>query len=73
MESKILQIMPATGWEAIFSDNKPDIPLIGWALVEYTADGNRWNGIDGLIVSDNKTVDLCDSFENFVKYEYVGT
>lgn len=74
MEKNIIQIMPATGWVAIFSDDATHtvsdiIPLVGWALVEYSADGSRWRGVEGLVSMDDG-VTLCNDIKGFFRCKF---
>jgi len=61
---KILQIMPAPGWGAAYTEQDEELiaPLIGWALVQTEAG----DAIVGLVA--NKAVELCDTQPNFTGY-----
>lgn len=80
MERKIVQIMPANGWRALFVGKSEDLeqwtdPLVCWALVE---DDLTWQGQDirrkppttrhvvGMIAAD--PVEFCDRFDQFQGY-----
>lgn len=64
-EQKILQIMPATGWGAVFVEDGEELitPLAGWALVT-NAEGA--SSVVGLVAWDR--VELAESQPNFARY-----
>ena len=64
-EQKILQIMPANGWGAVFVEDGEDMitPLAGWALVT-NAEGA--SSVVGLVAWDR--VELAESQPNFARY-----
>jgi hypothetical protein len=68
-ERKIVQIMPAPGWAAIFSDDEDELitPLVGWALVQ---DGDAAPAVVGLAAADK--VELCEDHDNFLRYAFVS-
>ena len=68
-DRKIVQIMPAPGWVAIFDEEDDELisPLVGWALVQ---DGSGGQAVVGLAASDK--VELCDDQSNFVRYAFVS-
>ena len=51
---KILQMMPAQGWYAEYAEPTGNvaIPLVGWALVEFTCQGERQRAVWGLAPSE---------------------
>ena len=66
---KILQIIPAEGWFAIFTHDdktRSKNPLVCWALVE---DGEEiWvEGMDG-----GEYVEFCSNITNFSGYEHLS-
>lgn len=65
---KILQIMPAENWAALFVEDGEDYlsPLAGWALVQ---DGTG-TAVIGLVANERET-SLCDSDPTFVRYVYL--
>ena len=64
-EHKILQIMPATGWGAVFMEDGEELitPLAGWALVSKD-DGAA--SVMGLVAWDR--VELAETQPNFARY-----
>jgi hypothetical protein len=64
-EHKILQIMPANGWGAVFVEDGEELitPLAGWALVNKE-DGAT--GVMGLVAWDR--VELAETQPNFARY-----
>lgn len=56
MSEKIIQIMPAVGWFAVLRMSDEPFyyldPLVGWALIEETEDGESYGFVTGLIASD---------------------
>ncbi len=75
---RILQIMPAPGWVARFDmasdahasdvdDAGVEIPLVGWALVDFE-DGSR--DVVGLVCSKQNGISIVDEqHEGFMGYE----
>ena len=58
-EPKILQIIPAPGWAAVFAIEHPDkpwqaesSPLVAWALVEDSDSERSIEGVDALDFTD---------------------
>jgi hypothetical protein len=68
MAPKILQIMPAHGWAAVYSEDSDEMiaPLVAWALVE-TAPGET--GVVGLVALEK--VQSAEDQPNFTHYEQV--
>ena len=64
-EHKILQIMPANGWGAVFVEDGEELitPLAGWALVSQV-DGA--SSVMGLVAWDH--VELAETQPNFARY-----
>jgi hypothetical protein len=64
-EHKILQIMPANGWGAVFVENEDELiaPLAGWALVSKD-DGT--SSVMGLVAWEH--VELAETQPNFARY-----
>jgi hypothetical protein len=69
-DRKILQIMPAAGWAAIYNEDDDELvtPLVGWALVQ-AADGTSVSVV-GLAAAEQ--VELCDDHANFLRYAFVS-
>jgi hypothetical protein len=67
MKRKIIQLIPAEGWLAVYHDEKTDkfftLRIAAWALVE-DEDGYRY--VTGLNASD--TVETVDEDGNFLRY-----
>ena len=66
---KILQMMPAQGWYAEYAEPTGNVavPLAGWALVEFTFQGERQRAVWGLAPSE-ATVDhpeLASAFQGY--------
>ena len=66
---KILQMMPAHGWYAEYAEpaGAVVIPLVGWALVEYTCQGERQRAVWGLVPREG-TVDHPELAPTFQRY-----
>jgi len=64
---KIIQIMPAGGWRAEFTNGKKreTLPLVGWALVE-DEDGQLVVGL--CTAKEQAYADLCTTSQNFSGY-----
>lgn len=67
MEEKILQIIPANGWSAKYTQEDGDFtsPLVCWALVEDEDGTRRVVGLDGA-----DYVDTAECAVNFQRYIY---
>lgn len=52
-ESKIINLVPAAGWKAIYEDHgrRMSLPLVAWALVEVEEGGSS-RSITGLVLRD---------------------
>jgi len=73
-ERRIIQIIPAANWDAVYRDGDGDelkTPVACWALVEEK-EGNcdTFTYVVGLDATD--TVDFCDTMGNFLRYEPVS-
>ncbi len=72
-ERRIIQIIPASNWCAVYKDTDKDelkTPIACWALVEEKeGKGNTFTYVVGLDAAD--TVDFCDTMSNFLRYEPV--
>ena len=76
-QRRILQIIPATGWEAIYNNPNRDeallmfsSPLVCWALVEYE-DGRQ--GVEGMHAMDYqaKGAAFCEDQPLFRCYQTI--
>ena len=63
-ESKILQIMPADGWSALFED-EDSVPLVCFALVQdVDEDGNVGSSVRPMACID-EVIGFCDEYETY--------
>jgi hypothetical protein len=66
---KILQIMPAYGWYAEYAEAEGNVavPLVGWALVEFTSQGKRQRAVWGLAPGDGalEHPELAPAFQRY--------
>lgn len=64
-EHKILQIMPASGWGAVFVEEGEELitPLAGWALVSHA---DSATSVMGLVAWER--VELAETQPNFARY-----
>ena len=71
---KILQMMPAQGWYAEYAEPTGNVavPLAGWALVEFTIQGERQRAVWGL-APDAGTVDYPELAPSFQRYFTAST
>jgi len=73
----ILQIMPAEGWVAVFSDNDndgtlPDMtraPLFAWAVVREIDGKEASTQVTGLFITDEGQICEACWCEGFLRYE----
>jgi len=70
--AKILWLIPADGWFAVFrtpagGDKEFRSPLVCWALVDGE-DGERT--VVGLDTDQRGTVEICAYADNFLRYEF---
>ena len=73
----ILQIMPAEGWVAVFSDNDNDgtlpdtsrSPLFAWAIVEEIKKKIASTRVTGLFIDDEGQICEACWCEGFLRYE----
>jgi len=76
----ILQIMPAEGWVAVFSDNDNDgtlpdtsrSPLFAWAVVEEIKKKTAHTQVTGLFITDEGQICEVCWCEGFLRYERLG-
>jgi hypothetical protein len=69
---KILQIIPADGWEAIFKNDEGTFtePIVCLALVESMS-GARF--VEGMIAwPPDDGIVLCEDNKGFIKYQRAG-
>jgi hypothetical protein len=67
-ESKILQIMPADGWSALFED-EDSIPLVCFALVQdVDENGSPVSSVRPMACVD-AAIGFCDEYANYVGVE----
>ncbi|NLK87807.1 MAG: hypothetical protein GX279_09985 [Clostridiaceae bacterium] len=64
---KILQIIPADRWRAVYSGSNGEFsaPLACFALVEE----NGLTYVEGMEAHGGCTVEFCDDIESFIGYE----
>ncbi|TBR40482.1 MULTISPECIES: hypothetical protein [Dyella] len=69
-QETILQIMPATGWVAVYDVEGEESaePIVCFALVESTEDGQTSRDVRPM-VADGNTIDFADTAENFVRVD----
>lgn len=81
METKrIIQVMPADGWQAMFWYTRPDgtfgwevVPLVGWALCEYRTEDENCRVVEGLHAFDgHSAIGTCPDDVSFVRYILPG-
>ena len=66
-KEKILQIIPAAGWYAKYTDDAaadPLDPVVCFALVEISRDGATWQEVRPM-GTDGKRIELVDNASNF--------
>lgn len=65
----IKQMMPATGWYAVYMEEEEPhysaIPLVGWALAEDEEGDSGVFGLDG-----GEYVDFAENMSNFLGYAH---
>ena len=67
-ESKILQIMPADGWSALFED-EDSIPLVCFALVQdIDENGSPVSSVRPMVCVD-EVIGFCDEYETYLGVE----
>ena len=68
-ESKILQIMPADGWSALFED-EDSIPLVCFALVQGVDEsGSPVSSVRPMACVD-EVIGFCDEYETYLGVEH---
>jgi len=77
VEVKILQIIPANGWQAVNQVTNNRFTVICWALVEKSTDdgGSVWQEVIGMIADGLNSLALIDDShmvsDAFAGYEEV--
>ena len=67
-ESKILQIMPAGGWSALFKD-EDSVPLICFALVQdVDENGSPVSSVRPMTCID-EVIGFCDEYDTYLGVE----
>lgn len=72
---KILQVIPAEGWFAVYKENdgsESSVRLACWALVEETDDEFTDNVVVGMETGYDQSVDFADTAVNFVRYVHTS-
>ena len=68
-ESKILQIMPADGWSALFED-EDSVPLVCFALVQDVDEsGSPVSSVRPMACID-EVIGFCDAYETYSGIEH---
>ncbi|MHA6206282.1 hypothetical protein ACXU4B_17780 [Dyella soli] len=69
----ILQIMPASGWVAIYDMDGEETPeaIVCFALVEAVEDGVTRRDVRPMC-ADGKLIDFADDAENFLRVEQLA-
>ena len=69
-EESIIQIMPATGWVAVYEIDGEESAeaIVCFALVESIEDGVKRRDVRPMC-ADGKLIDFADEAENFVRVE----
>jgi hypothetical protein len=70
IQETIIQIMPATGWVAVYDIDGEESPeaIVCFALVESTEDGITTRDVRPMC-ADGKLIDFADVEENFLRVE----
>jgi hypothetical protein len=71
-KEKIIQIIPAAGWAAVYTEDSADTPLdpiVCFALVECTKDGSTWQEVKPMGV-EGKEIEFIDDAMNFKRVVY---
>lgn len=72
-DPRILQIMPAEGWVAIFEGEEGEelaLPLTCFALVELEEGNDTWTEVRAMTVEERAVV-FCDEIDNFVRIDRI--
>jgi hypothetical protein len=69
-QTNILQILPATGWVAVYDEGGEEsaATLVCFALVETVDNGNRQQGVRPMC-ADGKRIAFADEAANFLRVE----
>ncbi|HEY2623148.1 hypothetical protein [Dyella sp. Tek66A03] len=69
-EETIIQIMPATGWVAVYDIDGEESAeaIVCFALVEAVEDGVKSRDVRPMC-ADGKLIDFADAAENFLRVE----
>lgn len=69
-QETILQIMPATGWVAVYDIEGEESaePIVCFALVESIEDGQVSRDVRPMC-ADGNTIDFADTNENFLRVD----
>jgi len=62
---KILQIMPADGWEAVFED-EDNIPVVCFALVQGTDEEGGMTSEVRPMACIEEAIEFCDVYPNYL-------
>ena len=75
VKRNIIQITPATGWEAVYdADGVPEFDtLVCWALVEIEESGEVYRAVEGYAATgDSEGTNSCEAMSNFLGYRVAG-
>lgn len=74
IQRTILQIIPASGWFAIYKNREDNatmrFPLVCWALVQEIDGDGAYRFVVGM--DGEQDVVFCDNASNFIGYENGG-
>lgn len=69
---KIIQIMPATGWYALYYfEGEPHYdlsPIAAWALCQYSSVVDEWKEVRAVDFDADGTADFANEATNFIRY-----
>ncbi|WP_266172019.1 hypothetical protein [Dyella subtropica] len=73
-QETIIQIMPATGWVAVYEMDGEESaePIVCFALVETVENGVKRREVRPMS-ADDKVIDFADDAENFLRVEELAT
>jgi len=64
-DPKVLQIIPASGWNALFED-EDSVPVVCFALVQdVDEDGNATTAVRPMACIDD-VIELCDEYDSYL-------